>query len=47
MNNFDGRFIEWREVNKIGIKEIDENVGCEGSVVVHKRSHAQKIIDNL
>ncbi len=47
MNNYDGRFLEWRDVETTGIEEIDENIGCDGSIVVHKRSHAQKIIENL
>jgi hypothetical protein len=47
MNNYDGRFLEWRDVETTGIEEIDENIGCDGSVVVHKRSHAEKIINKL
>lgn len=47
MNNYDGRFLEWRDVETTGIEEVDENIGCDGSVIVHKRSHAQKIIENL
>jgi hypothetical protein len=46
-NNYDGRFLEWRDVETTGIKEVDENIGCDGSIVVHKRSHAQRIIDVL
>lgn len=45
LNNYDGKFLEWVNVIKTGIKDIDENIGCDGSVVVHKRSHANKIID--
>jgi hypothetical protein len=47
LNNYDGRFLEWRDIEKTGIKEIDENIGCDGSVVLHKRSHAEKIINKL
>ncbi len=47
MNNYDGRFLEWRDIEPTGIKEVDENIGCDGSVVVHKPSYAQKIIDVL
>ena len=47
MNNFDGRFLDWFAVRRTGIKEIDENIGCDGSVVVHKRSHAEKIIETF
>jgi hypothetical protein len=36
-NNYDGRFLEWRDVSQTGIKEVDENIGCDGSVVVHKK----------
>ena len=47
MNNYDGRFIEWQDIEPTRIEEIDENIGCDGSVIVHKRSHAQKIINAL
>lgn len=46
-NGYDGRFLEWQDVSNTGIKEVDENIGCDGSVVVHKRSHAEKIIEVL
>lgn len=46
-NNYDGRFLEWRDVSQTGIKEVDENIGCDGSVVVHKKAHAEKIIEKL
>jgi len=46
-NNYDGRFLEWRDVSATGIKEVDENIGSDGSVVVHKQSHAEKIIEKL
>ncbi len=46
-NGYDGRFLEWRDINPTGIKEVDENIGCDGSIVVHKRSHAEKIIETL
>ena len=45
MNNYDGKYLAWTEVERTGIKEIDENIGCDGSVVVHSRSQANKIID--
>ena len=47
MNGYDGRFLEWRDINRTGIKKIDENIGCDGSIIVHKLNHAQKIIDVL
>lgn len=47
MNTFDGSFLDWINVEPTGIKEIDENIGCDGSVVVHLRNHADKIIDKL
>ena len=47
MNGYNGCFLEWQFINPTGIKEIDENIGCDGSIIVHKRSHAQKIIDSL
>ena len=47
MNNYDGRFLEWRDIEPTGIEEIDENIGCDGTVVVHKISQAQKIIDAI
>ncbi len=46
-NNYDGRFLEWRDVSPTGIKEVDENIGSDGSVVVHKYTHAEKIIEKL
>ncbi len=46
-NNYDGRFLEWWDINRTGISEVDENIGCDGSVVVHKQSHAEKIIERL
>jgi len=46
-NNYDGRFLEWRDVSPTGIKEVDENIGLDGSVVVHKYTHAEKIIEKL
>lgn len=46
-NNYDDRFLEWRDINPTGIKEVDENIGFDGSVVVHKRAHAEKIIESL
>ena len=46
-HNYDGRFLEWRDVSPTGIKEVDENIGCDGSVVVHKQSHAEKIVEKL
>jgi len=46
-NGYDGRFLEWQDVCKTGIKEVDENIGSDGSVVVHKRSHAEKIVEQL
>lgn len=46
-NNYDGRFLEWLDISPTGIKEVDENIGCDGSVVVHKRSHATKIIEKM
>jgi len=46
-NNFDGRFLEWREIEPVGIEDVDINIGCDGSVVVHKRNHAEKIIQKL
>lgn len=47
MNNFDGRFLDWVAINRTGIKKIDENIGCDGSVVVHKRSYAERIIETF
>ena len=47
LNNYDGRFLEWRDIEPIGVDEVDENIGCDGSVVIHKRSHAEKIIKKL
>ena len=46
-NNYDGRFLEWVDIYLTGIREVDENIGCDGSVVVHKRSHAKQIIEKL
>lgn len=46
-NGYDGRFLEWRDINETGIKEVDENISCDGSVVVHKRAHAEAIIRAL
>lgn len=46
-NNFDGRFLDWADINQTGIKEVDENIGLDGSVVVHKRAHAEKIIEKM
>lgn len=47
LNNYDGRFLEWRDIEPIRIDAVDENIGCDGAVVVHKRSHAEKIINKL
>lgn len=46
-NNYDGRFLEWVDINPTGIREVDEQIGCDGSVVVHKRSHAERIIETM
>ncbi len=46
-NGYDGRFLEWADINPTGIREVDENIGCDGSVVVHSRTHAEKIIERL
>lgn len=46
-NNYDGRFLEWADINPTGIREVDEQIGCDGSVVVHKRSHAEQIVERL
>lgn len=46
-NNYDGRFLEWVDIHPTGIKEVDEQIGCDGSVIVHKRSHAERIIETM
>ena len=46
-HNYDGRFLEWRDINPTGIHEVDENIGYDGSVVVHKRSYAEIIIEKM
>lgn len=47
MNTYDGKFLEWVEVVETGTGKIDVNIGCDGSVIVHKRSQAKKIIDKF
>jgi len=44
MCHYDGKFLEWVNVESTGILAVDKNIGCGGSVVVHKRSHANRII---
>ncbi|MBI4430641.1 MAG: hypothetical protein HY587_02895 [Candidatus Omnitrophica bacterium] len=46
-NNYDGRFLEWIDINPTGIKEVDQDINSDGSVIVHKRSHAEAIIEKL
>jgi hypothetical protein len=45
-NNYDGRFLEWRGIDSIGPKEADENIDPDGPFIVHRQSHAEKIIEN-
>lgn len=47
MNLLDGRFLEWGEVEQVGVEEIDEQNGCDGSIVIHSYEHAEKVIKAL
>jgi hypothetical protein len=47
MNLYDGKFLEWNEVMPIGVKEADEQCGCDGSVILHSYQHAEKVVEAL
>ncbi|GEM_PF-2100807 len=44
MNTSDGKFLEWSEITTTGIEEIDEQIECNGSVVVYSTENAEAII---
>jgi len=48
MNNYDGRFLEWIDLDNhdYGDPEINEQLGCDGSIVVSKRQ-AELIVRKL
>ena len=42
MNLSDGKFLEWSE-----IEEVDEQCGCDGSVILHTYQLTEKVIKGI
>ncbi len=47
MNMYDGRFLEWHDICETGNKEIDDQIDCDGSLIVNSKKDARAIIKAL